>query len=345
MRKSSSPLDWKDLTTARAMPHGKSSTVRHIVDLYELSDRYKELAKNTKASYRSALNVWYNTRLPDGRNIFDFRVHKIDYALVDHFVQILKYKHQVPRIRIMCAVMGAAWKLALRHGRAVFNPWVDLRLKFNNERDVTWTPEQVELAINTSKELGHSTLALYLLLMYETGQRPWIDLRNLTWDNIEEREDADGTRYRIIHYRSSKTNIDMLIPITDRCFSSLQAHSLGKEYLFQDDEGGRRTSQAIHNQFKRVKRKAGLSNTLQFRDLRRTSAVELAEAGASNQEMRAIHGWKSDRMVNRYSRMRLQIARNAQQKRVKLQDAKLPQAEGQDVRPQLEGADEHKQKG
>lgn len=345
MGKSARDYYLQDALIPRNLPHGKSSTVRALMDAYELSDRYKLLADSTKRSYRSAFAIWEKTYLPDRKTIYQLKVHKVDYRLVDHFVQLLRHKYQAPRIKLLCAVMSAAWNLGIRHGRVIINPWTDLRLKCKNERDVVWSEEQVELAISKAKEFGYDTLALYLLMMYETGQRPWIDLRNLTWDNIGEHEDDDGARYYIITYRSSKTGIDLSIPISNRCFTAMQEHSGGTGFIFEDTEGSRRTAQAIHYQFKRVKRQTGISNTLQFRDLRRTSVVELIEAGATDQEIRAIHGWKGNRTLPRYARIRLQAARNGQQKRVKLKDAKLTQAESTAIRPQFEGADEHKQEG
>jgi len=56
--------------------------------------------------------------------------------------------------------------------------------------------------------------------------------------------------------------------------------------------------------------KAGLSG-LRFHDLRHHSITELAESGASEQTIKAIAGHVSERMLARYSHIRLEAKRTA----------------------------------
>jgi integrase len=56
--------------------------------------------------------------------------------------------------------------------------------------------------------------------------------------------------------------------------------------------------------------KAGLAG-LRFHDLRHHSITELAESGASEQTIKAIAGHVSERMLARYSHIRLEAKRNA----------------------------------
>lgn len=212
---------------------------------------------------------------------------------------------------MLCSVMSAVWRVALRQGKVLYNPWSDLDLKAAGERDVAWSPEDVEKAINTAKELGYHTLAFYILMLYETGQRPWIDLRNLTWENINGL-DTDNTT---LNYISSKTRIRIQLPLSRPCVSALLGRDRTQQFLFAEIGGSRATPQAIQCQFRRVKRKAQLEHHLQLRDLRRTVAIELAEAGATRDEIRAVGGWKGDSVVHRYARIRLKTAKNAINKR------------------------------
>jgi hypothetical protein len=50
---------------------------------------------------------------------------------------------------------------------------------------------------------------------------------------------------------------------------------------------------------------------LRFHDLRHHSITELAESGASEQTIKAIAGHFSERMLARYSHIRLEAKRNA----------------------------------
>ncbi|HUS09715.1 MAG TPA: tyrosine-type recombinase/integrase [Pyrinomonadaceae bacterium] len=56
--------------------------------------------------------------------------------------------------------------------------------------------------------------------------------------------------------------------------------------------------------------KAGLAG-LRFHDLRHHSITELAESGCSEQTIKAIAGHVSQRMLDRYSHIRLEAKRNA----------------------------------
>jgi len=52
---------------------------------------------------------------------------------------------------------------------------------------------------------------------------------------------------------------------------------------------------------------------LRFHDLRHHSITELAEGGASEQTIKAVAGHVSQRMLDRYSHIRLEAKRNALQ--------------------------------
>lgn len=330
--------DWKVLNSAKGLPYGKASRVQQIVDEYQLSDRFRRLGRRTRQNYLGVLINWKLTRLPNNKTIFDLYVHKVDHPTVNHFLRTLRFKYKTAHIAMMCTVMSMAWKIAIKNGRAAYNPWVDLDLSIDNERDVVWTEMQVQLAISTAKDMGYKTLALYLLVMYETGQRPWVDLRDLTWDNIEEAEDEHGCKYHYINYRTSKTGTRLYIPLSDRCYAAIKEHCVGLGFLFAEKEGTRRTAQALHYQYTKVKRKAGLNDKLQFRDLRRTAACELAETGATPEEFRAIFGWtKAEQVIHRYSRIRLRTAVNGMRKR----NAGKSEGQGGEVRTEPEPTGEH----
>ena len=51
------------------------------------------------------------------------------------------------------------------------------------------------------------------------------------------------------------------------------------------------TRRQFQQQFRRIAEAAGIHDTLQFRDLRRTATVQLAEAGATVPEIAAFGGW------------------------------------------------------
>lgn len=306
------PPEWPAYKSARELPHGFSRTVQEIVDEWLMSPRYMRLSNGTKRSYSSHLSTWSTFKLPDSKSIFQLRVCEIDYRLVDYFISVMQYRGLAPAsVSVKCTVMGIVWKIALRRGLAAYNPWADLRIECDNARDITWSPDEIERALEKCNQLGFNTLALFILFMYETGQRPWVDLRNLTWENIHD--DADGIRW--LDYVSSKTGVHIRMPISDRLRCCLENRPKTTSFIFSEESGERRTQQALFKQFNRIKREASLTYSLQLRDIRRTVVVELIEAGATRDEVRSVGGWKNDSSIHRYARIRGKTAQNALGKR------------------------------
>lgn len=313
MSKRRLPAKW-DLETTRGLPYGRTCKVQEIVDDFERSDRFHTLAFNTKRGYRASFKSWRSLTLPDGKSIFDMYVHRVDYQLVDHYVKLMRFKYSATTIRYMCMVMSIVWKLALRNRKVAYNPWDDLNIKINNERDVTCTKQDITNAVVKAEELGYHTLALYLLFMYETGQRPWSDIRNFKWENIRHVGTTNNLSYTL-SFTIAKTGVHIQLPINADLVARLDSRKRYSEYIFAEEGGERKTQQALHNQFRRVKREAKLADNLQFRDIRRSLAVELVEAGATRDEIRSVFGWQGDSVVHRYARLRYQTAENALRKR------------------------------
>ena len=74
------------------------------------------------------------------------------------------------------------------------------------------------------------------------------------------------------------------------------------------------------HRFRDICRAAGVADDLQFRDLRRTTATELAAAGATAAEIAAVTGHgitRSQRILDTYVRTGEDMARQAQAKRNK----------------------------
>jgi hypothetical protein len=66
--------------------------------------------------------------------------------------------------------------------------------------------------------------------------------------------------------------------------------------------------------FKQLRRAAGISDDMQFRDLRRTATTHLAEAGCTTHEIAAIGGWSVEtvaKMMAVYGKVNITMANNA----------------------------------
>lgn len=302
-------LPW---TRASDLPHGKTCKVSQIVKEYLLSERYRGLSRGSKKAYLSALKYFELLILANSKTIFQQNVNQVTYGTVDYLKSLLLHNHSPATARHYFTIMSGVWELAIRNGRCYANPWVRPMIKLNNERDVTWTPQQLDLAVQTAKDMGFTLLALYLTVSYETAQRPWKDLRNLKWSNVVK----DDTGATILDFVISKTGVHLLLPLSDAVINILNGLPKNSEYVFVDEQGVRLTQSGLVSQYKKVKKYAMLSGALQIRDLRRSAITEMAMAGATVQEIEASTGWKcSEYVIRRYARLRLATAKHGLEKR------------------------------
>jgi len=297
--------------TVKDMPNGKGVRVRTLIEDYFKSHKYHALSLATKMHYQSAIKVLECITLANNKNLFQLYVHKVDYGTVDYLHAVLAHTHKPATIKFYFAVLSNAWQIALRNGNAVVNPWLRNEVRVSNERDTTWTPEQIKVAIDTALAMEYKVLALYILMAYETGQRPWKDLRDLKWSNIKLHEDGNY----VIDFVISKTGVRLILPLSSRLYDILSTMPRLDDFIFSLGHNKRCSVSTMQSQFSKVKVRAMLPAELQFRDIRRTVNTELAEAGATREELRSVNGWKSDRHIPRYARIRYNTAKSGLEKR------------------------------
>lgn len=302
------------------MPNGKSMRVRDIISDYLKSHKYESLSLGTKMRYQYSLRILDLLILADNKSIYHRYVHKVDYTTVDYLHKVFAHTHSPATIKFYFAILSNVWQYAMRNGKAVWNPWLKNEVRIKNERDIVWTPAQIEIAIKTAIENKMHVLALYILLAYETGVRVWSDLRPLKWENVKVHDDGNT----VLDFVISKTGVRLVLPLSDRardCLARVTRHS---DFVFSSANGRLLTKSGIWTQLQKIKAIAKLPNNLQFRDIRRSVNTELAEAGATREELRSVNGWKSDRHIPRYALIRYGTALNGMEKRwekLRLQDS------------------------
>jgi integrase len=297
-------------------PHGKVYLVGQIVDEYLRSEHYRSLSRNTQRIYRTALLKFEGIKLSGHQNLFHLKAYKVDYPVVDYVGKVLKYSLNKGSIQVYFTVMSAVWNYAVRGGRVHFNPWLRPGLQRSQERDTTWSKDQVMRAVEVAKDRGYNVLALYLLICYETAQRPWQDLRNLKWSNLKQIEAGKWA----LDFDVSKTNTHLIIPLSDAAKDAVFNAPKVSEYIFVNEKGRRYTEFPLKQQLDLIREEAAIPKNLQFRDLRRTAVTEMAISGCSTLEIEALTGWRCpDAVLRRYARVRLETAKNALKKRQELQ--------------------------
>lgn len=295
---------------ATQLPHSKARTVAGLIDEYTRSDHFKSLSINTRKRYKSVFSMLKRFTTPDKKTLLQLKVSRVDYHYVDYFAGVMRHQYSTATIRSIFAALINVWERGLRTGRVLLNPWKNSKLKSGADRDNTWTREEVELCIKTAKELGFVVLALYIRLGYETAQRMWSDLRFMEWRNIKVLEG-----HTVFDFIIAKTQTQLVIPLTPAVILALEEAPKISTYIFVDKKGSLLTSAAILYQFSKLKQKTGINKDLQLRDLRRSFVTDLAQSGATMQEIVAWTGWKAPQsIINKYARLRLPTAVNAMEK-------------------------------
>jgi integrase len=196
------------------------------------------------------------------------------------------------------------------------NPFQRLGLPQLPSRSQVWQPGQINAVVEMAISMGRPSIALATIIAINTAQRP-SDIRALRWSQY------DG---RIITITQIKTGATVTIPVTEQLRDALAeaklARTEAKVVAFDPDglivahekTGRALAREQLDHVFREICRAAGIPDTLQFRDLRRTATTHLAEAGCTPHQIASIGGWSVDtvaRMMETYAPVNLTMAEAA----------------------------------
>lgn len=132
-----------------------------------------------------------------------------------------------------------------------------------------------------------------IILALNTAMRRG-EILNLKW------EDVDLTR-RVIQVKQAKNDQPREVPMTDWLFETIRAwrkKRLDNDYVFSNNNMQPLIS--FRNAFEKALKRAGIED-FRFHDLRHTAASYLHMAGVDIKDIKEIGGWKTLRMVDRYT--------------------------------------------
>jgi integrase len=199
------------------------------------------------------------------------------------------------------------------------NPFQRLGLPQLKSRSAVWQAGQINTVVQTAIRIGRPSIALAVIIAINTAQRP-SDICALRWSQY------DG---RIITLTQIKTGATVTIPVTDQLRTALDEAKRARieskvvaldpegPVLVQEITGRAWVRENFTRNFREVCRAAGIPDTLQFRDLRRTATTHLAEAGCTTHQIAAIGGWTVEtvaKMMETYAKANLTMAEAAIEK-------------------------------
>ncbi len=163
------------------------------------------------------------------------------------------------------------------------NPFENLRISKAAPRQAVWPMETIEAVQKKAVEIGLPSISLAVQLALDTGQRS-TDIRLLTWNRYE------GGRLK---FRQSKTSVWVEVRVMKSLAAMLErVDRKAPALLICEGTGKPYTKDEFSRKFRDVCEAAGVGADLQFRDLRRTAVVRLAEHGCDIAEICAITGHK-----------------------------------------------------
>ena len=290
--------------------HINEDTVDGLYAFFKTTKAYKKLKPNSRTSYDQCFRTVSAITLKGSNQSFGRCISRlVDVTSADRMLQQLEEEVSYHRAIGGVKILRRIWNIGTRHGRVKYNPFTQMGLEGIPPRQVLWTPEQVDKFIATADDMGLHSMGTLALLCYDLCQRPG-DMRQITWE-----EAFNGG---LISFVQEKTGTPMAIPCSERLQNRLQE-------AYKDTPVGcvvlnERTlkpyDRRLYNVYrKQIMKAAGIPSHLQMRDLRRTGATEMAEAGATNAEMRSVTGHRTMDVLSIYVRTTQAQASSAVNKR------------------------------
>ena len=207
-----------------------------------------------------------------------------------------------------------AWNVLIKHDLLDRNPWSLVERMQAAPRHTVWTNADFESILKIAfADSKWRNIGLLIRINAELGQRAG-DMRLVQWINLDLeqqlyiRESIEKTREHIPGIPISD-NLKRMI-INQKEYYGFQPWVVPNPNTMEPY-----TESGLRHTFRRLAREANISDKLQFRDIRRTVLTDLANHGATDNEMMSFSGHKSRASLTPYTRISVDQARNAATKR------------------------------
>lgn len=263
---------WRDGGDSSAAQEGH---IRWLVAKYCKSSRFRELAPATQKLYK-----WNFPALDCFRRV---PVAKITRKMALEFYETLVSTGQKRKPSQVMQIARVVFQYGEDYDIIEKNPFTHLGVTKAKPRRTILTAAQIEAAKIKALALGLPSIARAIQIGFDAGQRPG-DIRNL------HKGAYDGQWLRV---KQSKTGAVVDIPVYKMPALKAELDNMAHDSLLILHE--ERTKKAygkdmLCRRAREVFEAAGLGSDIQFRDLRRTAVVRLAEAGCEIPEICAITG-------------------------------------------------------
>lgn len=288
--------------------HLPIGSVMSLVASYKRTNAWSSLSDNTKRTYNQLLRGSFDVRLgQSNKNFGEMNAKNVAPMTAEQLYSHLKASVSEHRANHTIKVLRRVWQVCKRKQLVRQNPFREMGLRSLPERIVLWEPEHVQAFMNYADEQGCWSVGTIALLCYDLCQRPG-DMRQLLWQNYK-----DGH----FDFVQEKTKVRVTIPASPRLVERMSQRSgQQSDVITVSERTGRPYDRyAAYKLAARIRTGSGLPKELQLRDLRRTGATEMAEAGCTEDELRSVTGHKGRGVLNTYVRPTRKLAAGGMNKR------------------------------
>lgn len=290
--------------------HIPQDTVDGLVAFYKSTNEFKKLSPNSQRLYQLMIQTASNCRVGQANvNFGQMLLKNVTPTHSDKLYAEIKASVSDHRAVHVCKVLRKIWFVGKRHGKVPSNPFERMGLKGLEERKILWEPDDVRKIIQFSDKYGFQSIATLTLLCYDLCQRPG-DMRQLQWKNYKN---------GVFRFVQEKTGTEVTIPASPRLMRRLDPLiAADDDFIVVCETTGKPYDRFLYMKyFRRMRTEAGLPDHLQIRDLRRTGATEMAEAGCTEDELRSVTGHQSRDVLRIYVRPTQKLAASGILKRFK----------------------------
>jgi integrase len=289
-----------------------SSTVLGMINYYKTTDSWAKLAPNSKATYNHLITGLNKVHLRINNGPFtDMLASNVRKDHVQKLYAYLRDNVSAHRARHTIKFLKLVWNVCEDNDKLKGNPWKVIKLDSDTICDILWTERQVDRFIETADTMGFPSIGTLAMLCYDLCQRPG-DMRQLKWENF------DGETFV---FTQEKTKTEIIVDASPRILKRLVAdHNMygQDDFILNYEKTGTGYDNRMYNKIAALVRKeCMLPERLKIRFLRHSGATDLAESGATEDEIAAVTGHKSRQMLNIYVKRTKKLAATAQSKRFK----------------------------
>lgn len=260
------------------------ANVAELAFLYKNTEWYKHLKPSTKKYYDYYILILVKS--PYGKKPIDSITPRVAQMIYNSLVK----DHGNNIANLLSAVWNRIYKHAVKKEWITASPWDTMEKKRGVARVTTWTEDLVMKVVNEAIRRDNLGVAIGIMLMYDTAQRP-SDVLAMTHSMLKS--DEEGPYLELFQ---GKTGTYVRVAITTYT-ARLVGDGKPWEYLV----GKKMGLDVFRQSFRSIAKSVGVNPKLQLRDLRRTALTEAGDGGATDDQLMAQSGHKDRGMLDRYS--------------------------------------------